>query len=128
MKKLTPVLVVDSIEPAAAFWRDRLGFEQHLEVPHEGQPGFVALNRDGVEIMYQTRASVAADMPALAEGPYRSVLFVEVKDLNAVERAMAGADVVTPRRRTFYGMDEIAVRDPAGNVVVFTQPVPGQAH
>jgi uncharacterized glyoxalase superfamily protein PhnB len=122
MKKLTPVLVVDSVEPSAAFWRDRLGFEQHLSVPHGDQLGFVGLTRDGVEIMYQTRASVGDDMPALAEGPYRSMLFIEVGDLDAVERAMEGAEIVTPRRQTFYGMDEIAVRDPAGNVVVFAQP------
>lgn len=127
MKKLTPVLVVDSVEPAAAFWRERLGFEQHLEVPHGNELGFVGLNKDGVEIMYQSRASVAADIPALAEGPYRSVLFIEVSDLDAVERAMAGAEIVTPRRRTFYGMDEIAVRDPAGNIIVFAQPVEGAA-
>lgn len=123
MKKLTPVLVVDAVEPAAAFWRDRLGFEQTMEVPHGDELGFVGLQKGGVEIMYQSRASVAADMPSLAEGPYRSVLFIEVDDLDAVERAVAGAEIVTPRRQTFYGMDEIAVRDPGGNIIVFAQPV-----
>jgi uncharacterized glyoxalase superfamily protein PhnB len=122
MKKLTPVLVVDRVEPAAAWWRERLGLEQQFEVPHEGAVGFVSLTSGGVEIMYQSRASVAADLPSLAEGAHRTVLFIEVDDLDAVERAMEGVEIVSPRRTTFYGMHEIAVREPGGNVVVFAQP------
>ena len=121
-KKLTPVLVVDRVEPAIAFWRDRLGFEQEFEVPHGDAIGFVSLHQGGVEIMYQSRASVADDLPSLAEGTHRTVLFIEVDDLDAVERAMQGVEVVSPRRTTFYGMHEIAVREPGGNVVVFAQP------
>ena len=122
MRKLTPVLVVDRVEPAAAFWRERLGFEQQFEVPHEGAVGFVSLTNGGVEIMYQSRASVAADLPSLAAGEHRTVLFIEVDDLDAVERAMQGVEIVHPRRTTFYGMHEITVREPGGNVVVFAQP------
>jgi uncharacterized glyoxalase superfamily protein PhnB len=122
MKKLTPVLVVDQVEPCAAFWTGPLGFARTAEVPHDGELGFVILQKDGVEIMYQSRASVAADLPPLAEGPYRTILFIEVDDLDAVEAAVAGAEVVQPRRTTFYGMTEIGVREPGGNVVVFAQP------
>ncbi len=124
-RKLTPVLIVDRVEPAAAFWRDRLGFEQTMEVPHGDGLGFVGLQQGGVEIMYQTRASVADDLPSLAQGEYRTVLFIEVADLDAVERAMAGVEIVNPRRTTFYGMHELAVREPGGNVVVFAQPAEG---
>ena len=122
MKKLTPVLVVDQVEPCAAFWTGALGFERTAEVPHDGELGFVMLQRDAVEIMYQSRASVAADLPSLAEGAHRTVLYIEVGDLNAVEAAVAGAEVVQPRRTTFYGMMEIGVREPGGNVVIFAQP------
>jgi hypothetical protein len=31
--------------------------------------------------------------------------------------------VIVPRRKTFYGMDEIGVREPGGNAVIFAQPV-----
>jgi uncharacterized glyoxalase superfamily protein PhnB len=122
MKKLTPVLVVDQVEPCAAFWTGALGFARTVEVPHEGELGFVILQKDAVEIMYQSRASVAADLPPLAEGQYRTILFIEVDDLDAVEAAVAGAEVVQPRRTTFYGMTEVGVREPGGNVVVFAQP------
>lgn len=125
MQSLTPVLIVDNVEPAAAFWRDRLGFTQTMEVQHEGTLGFVGLSKGAVNIMYQSRASVAADIPALANGPYRAALFIVVEDLGDVERAMQGAEVVSPRRSTFYGMDEITVREPGGNVITFAQPTPG---
>ena len=125
MKKLTPVLVVDRVEPCAEFWTGRLGFRRTAEVPHDGALGFVILEKDGVEIMYQSRASAAADLPPLAEGAHRTVLFLEVGDLDAVERAVQGVEVVSPRRTTFYGMHEIAVREPGGNVVVFAQQASG---
>ena len=125
-KRLTPVLVVDHVGPAVAFWRDRLGFEQQFEVPHGDEIGFVSLQQGEVEIMYQTRASVADDLPALAAAAHSTVLFIEVDDLDAVERAMEGAEIVVPRRTTFYGMNEIAVREPGGNVVIFAQPTEPQ--
>jgi len=124
-KKLTPVLVVDQVEPCAAFWTGPLGFARTAEVPHDGELGFVILQRDAVEIMVQSRASVAADLPELAAGVHRTVLYIEVDDLDAVEAAVAGAEVVQPRRTTFYGMMEIGVREPGGNVVIFAQPSGG---
>ena len=48
-----------------------------------------------------------------------SVLFIEVEDLDAVIELLGGAPVLQPRRTTFYGMEEIAVREPAGNAVTF---------
>lgn len=122
MKKLTPVLFVEAIEPALPFWVDRLGFEAITEVPEGDRLGFVILKRGDVEIMYQTRESVAGDIPPLADSPMRgSFLFVEVDDLDAVERALQGVEPVVPRRTTFYGADELIVREPAGNVVTFAR-------
>lgn len=120
MKKLTPVLFVEAIEPVLPFWVDRLGFETIAEVPEGDRLGFVILKRGDVEIMYQTRESVAGDIPPLADSPMRgSFLFVEVEDLDAVEHALQGVEPVVPRRTTFYGADELIVREPAGNVVTF---------
>lgn len=124
-KKLTPVLIVDQVEPCAEFWTGRLGFARTAEVPLDGALGFVILQRGEVELMYQSRASVAADLPSLAADEYRTVLFIEVGDLDAVERSMEGVEVVQPRRTTFYGMTEIGIREPGGNVIVFAQPTGG---
>ena len=122
MKKLTPVLMVEEIEPCLPFWVDRLGFQKTVEIPEGDRLGFVILAKDGVEVMYQSLESVAKDMPALAEvrsGP--SFLYVEVAELDAVERALEGVEPVIPRRETFYGAQEIGVREPCGNYVTFAQ-------
>ncbi|HZN92391.1 MAG TPA: VOC family protein [Myxococcales bacterium] len=118
MKKLTPVLFVDEIEPCLGFWT-KLGFEKTVEVPEGEKLGFVILVKDGVEVMYQSRASALKDVPALADMPSRAALYLEVSDLDAVAQAVAGAPVVVPRRKTFYGAEEIGVREPGGSVVTF---------
>lgn len=125
VRKVTPVLVVDEIEPSLPFWVERLGFEKTVEVPEGDRLGFVILAKDGVEVMYQSKASVRSDVPALAElrSGEATALFVEVADVASVAKAVDGLPVVVPRRTTFYGMDEIGVREPGGHVVVFAQPV-----
>ncbi|HWZ60675.1 MAG TPA: hypothetical protein VNW46_16955 [Gemmatimonadaceae bacterium] len=122
--KITPVMIVDAIEPCLPFWVDRLGFVVAVTVPHDDAIGFALLAKDGVEVMYQTRASVAADAPATldAERGHSVGLFVEVADLDEVERAMRGVPLILPRRTTFYGMHEFGVREPGGNAIIFAQP------
>lgn len=48
-------------------------------------------------------------------------LFLQVDDLDAVEKALEGVAPVVPRRTTFYGADELIVREPAGNAITFAQ-------
>ena len=122
LNKLAPVLVVDAIEPCLSFWVDRLGFTRIAEVPEGDRLGFVILQKDGIEVMYQSRESVRKDIPALAGTPAGGTnLYIDVADVAAVERAVTGLEVVVPRRKTFYGADEIGVREPGGNAVIFGQ-------
>jgi len=123
-KQLTPVMIVDRVEPCLAFWVDRFGFTATNQVPGpDGKLIFASADKDGIEVMYQTRASVIADNPAAAtELDGKSmVLFITVDDFDATERALAGAAVVKPRHQTFYGSTEIYVREPGGHTVGFAQ-------
>jgi hypothetical protein len=122
IRKLTPVMVVDAIEPCLDFWK-RLGFAAVAEVPHGDVLGFVILGKGGAELMYQTRASVAADVPGIAAAPYaeHTPLFVEVDDVAAVRKALTGYELIVVERQTFYGATETIVRGPAGQVVTFAQ-------
>ena len=119
MKKLTPNLIVDSVEDGLRFWVDRLGFTKTDEVPHEDKLGFVILERGELHLMLQSRASLKGDMPAVADGPYRSALYLEVADLAPIRQALEGWPMVMPERTTFYGTREIIVKDPAGHLVCF---------
>ena len=122
MKKLTPVMYVESVEPCLSFWVDRLGFQKGVEVPEGDKLGFVLLSKDGVEVMYQSRASLAKDIPALSKGDLRSstVLYIEVDNIDEIMKKLEGVEVVVPKRKTFYGSTEIFVREPGGNVVGFS--------
>jgi uncharacterized glyoxalase superfamily protein PhnB len=125
LNKLSPVLVVDAIEPCLPFWVDRLAFAKVAEVPEGNRLGFVILQKDGIEVMYQSRESVRKDIPAMAKVPAGGTnLYIDVADIAAIEKAVKGLEVVVPRRKTFYGADEIGVREPGGNAVIFGQHSP----
>jgi uncharacterized glyoxalase superfamily protein PhnB len=125
LTKITPILIVDAIEPALALWTGPLGFEKQVEVPHDGKAGFVILARDGLEVMMQTRASVAADCPAVLAAGTSAVLYADVESLEEAVAAVAGAEVVVPVRETPYGTREIFVRDASGSVLGFAQHTRG---
>ena len=122
VKKLTPVLFVERIEPILPFWT-QLGFVKTVEVPEGNHLGFVILQQGTVEVMYQTYASVDKDMPAIAEdvrkGP--TFLYIEVENLDVLKPSLKSADVYMQERSTFYGAREIGVRDPAGHFLTFAQ-------
>ncbi len=126
VNKISPLITVDEVEPCLGFWT-ALGFEVTVTVPHEEAIGFAMLNRGDLELMYQSRASIEADLGAsgapadlgsrLAEST--AALFVEVASLDDAIAALEGVDatVVVPRRQTFYGMDELFVEAPCGTLV-----------
>ena len=123
VKRITTVLAVENVQPSIDFWQGRLGFEVTVTVPHENTLGFAILVRNDIEIMLQSVASILADLgSSTGEVNGRSAaLFIEISDLDAVEKALAGYPIEMPRRTTFYGMHEIGVREPGGHFVVFAQ-------
>jgi hypothetical protein len=128
VRKVTPVLVVDQIEPAVVFW-SKLEIKPSVQVPAaDGRLAFVILSAEGLQIMYQTAASVredlvasASDAQAFRSGPQQATLYVDVDNLAEVEQRLAGERLIMPRRKTFYGAIEVGYTDPAGNIVVFGQ-------
>jgi uncharacterized glyoxalase superfamily protein PhnB len=127
VKRITPVLLVNEIEPILTFWIDRLGFTKAIEVPEGGKIGFVAFQKGSVEVMYQTYASVEKDAPpamAAAARKGSTYLYLEVDNLDAVLAAMKDVKKVMPERTAFYGMREFAVQDSAGHFITFAQRVP----
>ena len=131
VRKATAVLIVDRIEPVMPFWR-KLGVAATTEVPdgnaNDGRLAFVILAAGGVEVMYQTIASIKEDLlksasvkEAFRTGPQQTTLFVEVSELAEVERQLRDEKLIMPRRTTFYGSTEVGYADPAGNIIVFAE-------
>lgn len=122
-KKLTPNLIVDSIEECLEFWVGRLGFDKVTEVPDGARLGFVILQHGAVELMLQSRASLKKDIEPLAQAAHQTTVYCEVAALAPLRKALEGYPEVVPERTTFYGTREIIVKDPAGNVVCLSEHV-----
>ena len=126
VKRITPVLLVKEIEPLIPFWVDRLGFAKTVEVPDGNKLGFVIFQKNSVEVMYQTYASVEKDAPPAMSSEARkgpTYLYMEVDNLDAVLAQMKDSRMVMPVRTAFYGMKEFAVQDPGGHFITFAEPV-----
>ena len=124
LRQLTPVLIVDAVEPCIKFWTDRLGFEVTNQVPDpDGKLIFASVQKGPIELMYQTRASVISEQQSSAGDltGHSVALFITVDDLDTIEKSLRGAPVVKPRHDTFYGSTEIYVKEPGGNTVGFAQ-------
>jgi uncharacterized glyoxalase superfamily protein PhnB len=124
LRQLTPVLIVEAVEPCIKFWTDRLGFEVTNQVPDpDGKLIFASVQKGPIEIMYQTRASVISEQQSSAGDltGHSVALFITVEDLDTIEKSLRGAPVVKPRHDTFYGSTEIYVKEPGGNTVGFAQ-------
>jgi len=131
VKRITPVLLVNEIEPQIPFWVGQLGFTKTIEVPDGNRLGFVAFQKGTTEVMYQTYSSVEKDAPQpmaadARKGP--TYLYMEVDDLDEVLAATKDKKIVMPLRTAFYGMREFAIQDPAGHFITFAQPVGAAKH
>jgi uncharacterized glyoxalase superfamily protein PhnB len=123
VKKITPILFAGELEPCIQFWTERMGFQKTIEVPEGDKAGFALLEKNGVDLMYQSFSSAekdnAATGAAARKGP--SFLYIEVADLDAALAATKGADIFMSVRTTFYHAKEFGVKDPAGHYVIFAQ-------
>jgi hypothetical protein len=131
LRKATPLLIVDRIEPALLFWK-KLGVTPTVEVPDEtatdGRLAFAILATESIELMYQTTVSVQEDLvksasikDAFRPNQQQTTLYVEVSQLSELETKLQGERLIMPRRTTFYGSTEVAYTDPTGNIIVFAE-------
>lgn len=123
VKKITPILFAGELEPCIKFWTENIGFQKTVEVPEGNRIGFVILEKNGLELMYQSFASVekdnAATGAAARKGP--TFLYIEVADIDAALAAIKGAEIVMPMRTTFYHSKEFGIKDPVGHYLIFAQ-------
>lgn len=121
--KVTPIEVVDAIEPLLAFWEKRLGYQVVVRVPEAGPLGFAILENNGHPLAFQTRASILEDVPALAphiQGPC-VIQYIDVEELAPVLERLEGYTLLAGPRETWYGAKEVFLRDPEGYLVAFSE-------
>ncbi|MFZ0687227.1 MAG: VOC family protein [Terriglobales bacterium] len=124
IKKLTPNLVVRSVEASLKFYREIFGLEKAISVPDDSPYIFASVSNGAVEIFFNDQKTVAAEYPSLAANIGASLtLYLEVDDLQAVlDRVQkAKAKISMPVIEQFYGMKEFAFEDGDGYTITIAQ-------
>ena len=122
VKRATPVLFVDSVQATRDFFV-RVGFGVTVEIPDGKAVGFAILERDGVQVMVESRDNSNEPVPIRAKSnvSHAAHVFVEVDDLDAVIAALGRSAMLVERHKTFYNSDELTYLEPGGNLVTFAQ-------
>ena len=118
ISKITPILIVDSVEANLPFWRDQLSYEVVHTVPHGKTVGFVILKRADSEVMLQSAASVNEDVKF--SEPLRAgsvVLYADVESLEQTTKSLKDGQFLIPRRQTDYGASESWIKTPSGTIL-----------
>jgi uncharacterized glyoxalase superfamily protein PhnB len=116
-------IIVDDVGATVDWYRDVLGFTFDIgvldgtETPafeYTGQPlGFAIMSHGDTQLMFQSRASVAVDLPGVRPGSGDTfALYIGVDDVDGLyEQLRDKVDVEVELRDTFYGAREFHFRD-----------------
>ena len=132
----TCFIAVDDHDAALAFYRDVLGLEVRNDVAYEGMRWVTvgAPSQPGVDIVLEppladpgaSEADRQAMAELLAKGLLRAVIFhTDDCDATFEQIRAAGGEVLQEPIDMPYGVRDCAFRDPAGNMLRFTQPRKG---
>ncbi|MFE6042349.1 VOC family protein [Streptomyces sp. NPDC056452] len=125
-------IAVDDHDKALAFYRDALGLEVRNDVAFEGMRWVTvgSLTQPDVEIVLEppladpnaSEADRKAMAELLAKGNLRGVIFsTDDCDTTFESIRAAGGEVLQEPIDQPYGVRDCAFRDPAGNMIRFTQ-------
>jgi uncharacterized glyoxalase superfamily protein PhnB len=125
-QKLTPNLLVASVERSLAFYVDTLGFERGLTVPEQSPFVFASVTGGPVEVFFNDAATAVKEYPAFGGKPLGATgtMFIELQGVDALhDRLESRVKIVMPLETKFYGMREFAIEDPDGYVITFAERV-----
>lgn len=124
---IAPQFFVAKIEPAAAYYRDVLGFA--IERLWGEPPCFCMPHRDGLTVMLCEIDDPTRIRPNGADGEsWDAYVWVQDADALFAEFSAKGALVVhAPVDRDYYGNREFAVRDVDGYVIAFAHSIAAKA-
>jgi uncharacterized glyoxalase superfamily protein PhnB len=123
-KKLTPNLLVASVERSLAFYVDTLGFTPGFTVPDASPFVFASVTSGDVEIFFNDAAAAVKEYPAFAARPIGATgtLYIEVEGVDALhDRLKDRVPIVMPMVAQFYGTREFAISDPDLYVITFAE-------
>lgn len=124
LESLSPNLIVADVNRSVDFYTSKLGFAKIASVPDSGKLNWAMVMRGPVTVMFQTLSSIQEDVPELklSAGSAAATFYIKVKGLNAWHETLKqNVPIALPMRKTFYGANEFAIKDPDGNVLMFAE-------
>jgi uncharacterized glyoxalase superfamily protein PhnB len=139
-RKLTCNLMVEDVNQTIRFYRDVLEFAFVIGIPENSQTivseadparplAFAIMQHGDVQVMFQSRASLTADLPISADRPVGGsiVLYIETTDAKPLYEKLRGkVNVLSDLHDTFYGKREFYIKDCNGYVLGFAGDLPPQ--
>jgi uncharacterized glyoxalase superfamily protein PhnB len=129
LKKLTPNLMVEDVQQTVDFYREVLGFTVLMTLPDEPPLAFAIVQRDQVELMFQSRDSLSENVPALTGRPIGAsqTFYIEVEGIARLyEQLRHQVEIVVDLHTTFYGTQEFYFRDVNGYILSFAEAAPAE--
>jgi uncharacterized glyoxalase superfamily protein PhnB len=124
LKKLTPNLMVEDVARTLAFYHETLGFKVLTTLPEQEPFDFAIIQRDGVELMFQSRASLSQNVPALTGTPIGAsqTFYIEVTGIRDLYEVLHDqVEIVVDLHITSYGTQEFYFRDINGYILSFSE-------
>jgi lactoylglutathione lyase len=117
-----PVIYAQQPAATAAFY-ERLGFERHVQLPPEGEPGYIGLRRGTFEVSVvdaQWTKDMFDETAATGKQSPRFEMFVYVDDVERTVEEL-GAPVLKGPEDMPWGERIAYVADPDGNPVALSR-------
>jgi uncharacterized glyoxalase superfamily protein PhnB len=124
LNKLTPNLMVEDVDRTIQFYTEVLAFTVDQTVPGTSPFEWASMKSGDVEIMFQSRSSLAEDLPLLKELSLGGSLtfFVEMQGLQELYEQVRGkAQILQDLHTTFYGTREFSILDCNGYILGFAE-------
>src|SRR3954464_9819284 len=102
LESLAPNLISGDVNASVDFYTKHLGFNLVVSVPESGTYGWALVQRDGIQIMFQSLKSLTEDMPSLdfsKRGSY-GTLFIEMKGIKELYESLKGKVEIALEWRT----------------------------
>lgn len=117
MERAIPILPVEDLATAKAFYVNGLGFRVTFEASEDGQSGLLGLERGTIQI--------TLDCPMQGHGRNACVA-LQVQDADACYREWcAKVNVLRPPKDEDWGARTFDLLDPSGNTIFVMGPVSG---
>jgi uncharacterized glyoxalase superfamily protein PhnB len=117
---IAPQFLIDDLDRAIAYYRDRLGFE--LDFKYESF--YAGISRDGFAIHLKEAAKLPAERAHRKENEHLDA-YIAVSGVRGLfsELQTRGAEVIRPLEERPWACVDFYVQDPDGYILCFSEPV-----